>query len=363
MSLIVDSLTALPVFQHIPPAELLRHEAQWAWVRMACRDEYWREGQAGYGLSVLISGELRAYAQDVEVARVGPGDLVGGSSAFLPLTARVSTILCSRRARLLTISPRGLTLLRNAESPIYDTLLRQSLFTAARRLRGTLHAISQENGAPPADEFDAAPTAMSRGLLRALRGRLGATPPLLPLLRSLPGMVRLPEAMLDRLSEFFTPVPMQKGDVLCNERECDATVWLVAQGAVESWLPRPDGGRVTVGSHGPGELVGVAARYAGGRRTVSCTATTAGWLYRVDPAALARIGDPVLRLAWQEAALGVLAVRLRDAYVQRAAHVAALRNPREAGARPVTEMSDESFYDLLRQKGYLRQERADVRSA
>lgn len=354
MSPLTRALLSTPVFEHADPEELERHRHLWARVRLGSRDQYWREGQPGYGLTVQLSGELRGYSGDKEVFRTGPGDLLGAASGHLPLLARSNTLLCARRARLLAISPRGLAQLQAVGSSLYPQLLRHSLFTVGGRLRRALvelDALVQ----PDPDVVTPSHRSVGRGLRSVLRlgARIQRCPELHPLLRSLPGMMRAHPTVVDQLASCFLPLRVREGDVLMGERDCEAELFLLGCGPIEVSRMLPSMGRTRVTTVGPGELLGSATRFTGGRRLSTAVALTDGWAWRLDPERMLDT-TPSVRLCLLRAQLAVLGVRARAAHMRLAALTEDMRSDAQASlGERLSGMSDDHFFDMLQETGFI----------
>lgn len=302
MSSPIEHLSRLPPLASVPAPAIAATARYWL-LRDLAPGERWRsQGEAADGLGLILSGGMVASADGVELARLGPGELVGEVSAFLANSRALATLVATGPVSLFTLSSRSLLGLRRQDSPVYDALLNAALQALSARVRQTDGQIADLCGPLSATEGDwdsGAPTPSASEL-----------PPLGPLLASLPGLSVASAEVLDALVHAFEPVPMRRGETLTTEGQPGESAWVVARGCVQ--VRRDRGGSVELARLGPGDPFGFNALIDDGLRSASCVALSEGWLWRMSRERYQTLSRPALR-AWRETLLATLATQLRIA--------------------------------------------------
>jgi CRP-like cAMP-binding protein len=122
-------------------------------------DVLFAQGDPGDSLMVIAEGALIARVRrpsglEVELARFGPGDIVG-ELAVVDAQPRSATLVAAERTIVYTLSREGLVTLAHMAPTVATTLLRSITATAVRRLRWTTNQIVRQLDG--AQHLDAAP--------------------------------------------------------------------------------------------------------------------------------------------------------------------------------------------------------------
>jgi CRP/FNR family cyclic AMP-dependent transcriptional regulator len=273
-------------------------------------DVLFRQGDPGASLMIVLEGTLVARVradsgsgEEQEVARLGPGEVVG-EMAFIDAEPRSATVVTgSDSVTILDFTRDALGALVRDAPRVASAILRNVLFDVARRLREAGERLSAGVG-PSAS----GPTSLGRA------GR-GLT---VERLRTLPAFSRYGEEDLELLVHIATLRAFASGEVLMREGADGEHCWLVASGSV---TVTRESAAAPIATLGPGALVGQLALLDRAPRSASVTAAEDTITLEIPAAAFAnllRASSPLaLRFQWQVALAGVK--QLRDATKQLAA--------------------------------------------
>jgi CRP-like cAMP-binding protein len=299
MSTIARKLAELPAFVGLSEETLRGSLRFWSLVTLPPDAPLFTRGEPSTGLAIVLSGRLRAVGDRAELGELGPGELVGEVTAFLDGARSSATVTAIEETTVLSLRGSGLLALRRQRSPLYDALLGQALTTLCARVRAVNDMVLSQGvvadpdlSLPPAEPAAAEP------------------PPLVELLRRLPGQAELPDRLLHELTTAFTAQAMRAGQRLVAEGDAADCAFVVAEGQVRATRALPGGGHITLARLGPGDPFGVNALVDRSPRSATCLAESDGWLYRVSAAAPARLSADG-SLAWRETLLATLATQLR----------------------------------------------------
>ncbi|MSQ02604.1 MAG: cyclic nucleotide-binding domain-containing protein [Myxococcales bacterium] len=348
-----------PVFAGVPRAALDATEPLWAITHLDAGGTFCQQGDPGDSLALLATGECSVTVSGVVVNRILPGEMLGEVSAFFVGDLRSATLIAEVPSSFYTLSNHRLSRLRAGESPVYAALLKRACQELGRRVLRANDRLSRLVEGSHARPVRKDPSALAR-LWRALKpgGPAHPCPPIHPLLRALPRLRSTDPGTVMHLSVAFQPVSFAQGEILFLEQDRADSAWLLADGIVDV-LRQVRGARAErLTQLKPGDLFGINALVAGGSRTASCVAASAGWAYRLDATASEGLKGPAA-IWWQESILSMLQAQLRLA---TATLVRAIAGPEEAapvapppidGASDSASSEDAALQDLLRQSGFL----------
>ncbi|HZB97339.1 MAG TPA: cyclic nucleotide-binding domain-containing protein [Candidatus Sulfotelmatobacter sp.] len=127
-----EQLQSISLFSTLTPAELTRIAPLVADRRVAAGTVVCREGEAGHELYLIVKGEAAVEKAGAEVARLGPGEVLG-ELALLDRAPRSATVTAASDLTMLVLSEQDFAALLD-EIPSLPHRLLQVL---ARRLRDT----------------------------------------------------------------------------------------------------------------------------------------------------------------------------------------------------------------------------------
>lgn len=285
--------------------------------RGAPGDVLFREGDRGDSLMIVLEGELvasvrsegvpRAGAMGEEVARLGPGEVVG-EMAFLDAEPRSATVSTPRGATVLEFSREALARLSITAPRVAAAVQRNVLSDVARRLREAGEKLQEDGPQGPA----AGPASMrgpSRGLTaEQLRDLLVATP------ASRVAFAGYTPADLELLAYIATLRRFAPGDVVMEEGTEGDACWLIVSGGVSVTREGGGGSASPLATLGPGALVGQLALLDRAPRSASVTALGETLTLELRGAAFSNLvasSSPVaLRFQAQVALAGVRQLRV-----------------------------------------------------
>jgi CRP/FNR family transcriptional regulator, cyclic AMP receptor protein len=273
--------------------------------RGAPGDVLFNEGDRGDTLLIVLDGHLVARVRgasgtDEEVARLGPGEVVG-EMAFVDAEPRSASVSAPAGATVLEFSRAALASLRTTAPRVAAAIQRNVLFDVARRLRDAGEKLTDgASGSPPKSTRGAGPESMRRS------GR-GLT---VAQLRSIPALASYTAEDLELLAYIALLRTFAAGEVVMKEGTEGDACWLLLSGGVAVTRSTQS---VPIASLGPGALVGQLALLDRAPRsaTVTATAETAALEVRADAFTnLVRASSPIaLRFQDQVALAGVRQLR------------------------------------------------------
>jgi CRP-like cAMP-binding protein len=270
---------------------------------------------AGYPAAMVVSGEVHVTTSAqpwITVARLGPGDLIGGSPLHPGSHRPPSRVVSQTPCQLLVLEDEGAAWLGARNHPVLDALQRLAVSTYAARLRELARATA-ELGRLPDGPVAARPSSLLSRLTSTLgRPRRGPPSPQEVFARSRV-FKDLPPHSREWLAARMDPVPLPKHRLVQVERSPTTGVYLVASGQVSLSRDYAEEVPAVVGALGPGGLLGLTGLVDRGRAELSCEATEPTWLYRLQDDAVAEILGSREGLAVREAVLVALYEQLRQA--------------------------------------------------
>jgi CRP/FNR family cyclic AMP-dependent transcriptional regulator len=296
-------------------------------------DTLFREGDPGDALMIVLEGQLVARVRtqtgtDEEVARLGPGEVVG-EMAFIDAEPRSATVSTAGGATVLTFTRAALASLKKSAPRVAASILRNVLLDVARRLRDAGEKLSEgAAGATPKS---------LRGDVLVQRSARSLTP---EQLRSIPALGSYGPEDIDLLSYIATLRSFPVGSAIMREGAEGDACFLIVGGEVAVSRATSASALATLG---PGSLVGQLALLDRAPRSATVTAQAETTVLEVKASAFANLvsaHSPIaLRFQEQVALAGVR--QLRDA--TRKVADAAARESSSSGGAPsgATRMLDD----------------------
>ena len=123
----------LPLFRSVSKAKLMEALAAFMPSEVDPGQVLMVEGEADRSMVLVLDGELSVHIgrDNVEVARMGRGEVVGEMALFGVLDRRAATVRTLSPCRLLILDLSGLTFLRRKRSPVVTLLEEYALVIAA----------------------------------------------------------------------------------------------------------------------------------------------------------------------------------------------------------------------------------------
>ncbi len=363
MNAIADKLSSIPFFKEIALSEIEATARFWSPARLRATERLWQQGSAAHEVAVLMTGELQANYDGVEVGRVQPGELVGEVSAFIVGGRRSATVTAREDSQVLRLPSSALRTLRREGSGVYQAMLLQALQVLVRRIRQTDRQIAQITTGTVSAPARTQPSTLKRWW-RAIRpgGPKTSCPPLENVLRRQPGLQGADDDAISTIAAAFQQQPVEENEIIFLEGEQGAAGYIVADGSVDV-LRHVRGARAELlATLRPEDQFGMNTLVESGVRSASCVAGSAGWLYRMDAADFHRL-EGEARLLWHENVLSSLATQIRNANaaLRRAKQGLPVQPPAASPAAGGTDSGggesgskgDESFKQLLRASGFI----------
>ena len=273
-------------------------------------DVLFRQGEPGDSLVLVLDGQLSVRVQgdagESEVARLGPGEVVGELS-FLDAEPRSATVSTPAGATVLHFTRAGLHAVARAAPRAAASILRNVLSDLSRRLRDAGEKLAE------ADVRGDAPASIRP------RGK----PVTADALRRMPALARHGEEDLQLLAHIATLCTFPAGAVIAEQDAPGDACWLVLSGQVQvtrrgSWEP--------LATLGAGALVGQLALLDRAPRSATMTAIGETLLLELRADAfqnLVRASSPIaLRFQEQVALAGARQLRLATRKLASAAGAA-----------------------------------------
>jgi CRP-like cAMP-binding protein len=104
----VSRLRACPLFGELTTGELSEIVAMSDEAHVPAGRRLIRQGELGHEAFVILDGSCRVLVDDVEVATLGPGDIVG-EMGLLEVGTRSATVVTDTQTHLLAMEPRSFT--------------------------------------------------------------------------------------------------------------------------------------------------------------------------------------------------------------------------------------------------------------
>lgn len=193
-------------------------------------EELLREGEADRSLLIVVDGELMISLGDVELARVGVGDMVGEMALFGTFDRRSATVTTTvGPTHLLILDEDALRFLRVQSNPMVRNLEAFALRALFRRIR------DMEGRIAGLLEYEPVPS-------QSLLGRLGSVfgppaPDARDVLGAVPGFANRDPQALTQLAAQLQLVSVPKGRAITTRGEDVADAYMVAIGSVGVWHP------------------------------------------------------------------------------------------------------------------------------
>ncbi len=266
-------------------------------------DVLFREGDPGDALMIVLDGQLVARVRtaagtEEEVARLGPGEVVG-EMAFVDAEPRSATVSTPGGATVLAFTRAALRTLEKTAPRVAAAILRNVLVDVARRLRDAGERLS--DGASGASTRSSMDAGAARSSARALTADQ---------LRTIPALAGYGAEDLELLAYVSTLRSFPSGSVLVREGTEGDACFLVVAGSVS--ITR-QASRAPLATLGPGSLVGQLALLDRAPRSATVSAATDAMALEVKAAAFANLvsaHSPIaLRFQEQVALAGVRQLR------------------------------------------------------
>ena len=278
---VMRHLRNLPLFRRLD-SEVLRATApHWRFRQLAPREVLWLEGDVEGSMGLVVAGVLAVVLSGKTIATLGPGELVGEGTAFVPDSPRIATVEAQAMSLVATLERKALLALRRDYGVVYDALLLDAVRIAARRARETNRKVARYSVGEAV--LGKGPSAMGR-LWQRLTGQAGESkPPLLrPLLSNMMVWPVRNASVTERLAAAFTPERLVKGKALFFEGDKADKAYVLVSGGVDMF--RYTGGQKArkLASFSRGALFGFGGLLVASTRAASCVANDAGWAFSMD---------------------------------------------------------------------------------
>ncbi len=229
-------------------------------------EELLREGEADRSLLIVVDGELMISLGDVELGRVGVGDVVGEMALFGTFDRRSATVTSTvGPTRLLILDEDALRFLRVQANPMVRNLeafALTSLFARVQAMEGRIAGMLDPEPIP------------TPSLLGRLAGVFGLppAPEVVAVLRLVPGFASRDAGILGKLASRLTLNAIPKGRAVTSRGEDTTDAFMVATGSFGVWHPGPEDYPTLSATLAPGQLCG---RVGSAMETVSICTTVA----------------------------------------------------------------------------------------
>lgn len=284
-----SQIVNLDMFQGIEGEELSVALAAFRSFAVGAGEVLLEEGEADRSMLVVVEGELAVSLGGVELARVGPGEVVGEMALFGTFDRRAATVTTLvGPTRLLIMDEEALRYLRVQDNPMARNVEIVALQTVARRLRELDFLIAQtaegQEDLPRPD----------RGLMGRLAAAFGvgnrpagAPPQALEVLMATSGFAGRDPQILARIAAHLVVVMAGKNEAILQEGTLGDDAFVIAEGKVAVYCKTSTGRVQRVAVLGPGHMFGHVSPTDAKVRTATCAA--------LEPVYLLRIPGPVFR--------------------------------------------------------------------
>lgn len=261
--------------------------------------QLWRHGEEADSLAWVETGGVRVEVGGVERGRIGPGELLGEASAFIPKEQRSADVVAHEPTRLWVLRRAMLSHLRGNNVRFYDMILRSAIATVAQRISDNDQQLSRQRAGQDRSKADA-PTLWTR--FRRSFERPDTPPPAADTLAALPN-IPTTGILAEDLAAIAEPLWVKTGKALCIEGDLAKSMYIVARGALRVMLSTTEG-PIELARSGPGALLGTAALLHDCERTASLVAAEPTWVYELSRERV----DTLSAGAWRILAESLLAV-------------------------------------------------------
>ncbi len=302
-------LARLDLFRGLSGAAMVEARSCFHAMTVASAEVLMGQDQVATWMALVMDGGVtvsRGHAGDdeVEVARLGPGEVIGEMGLMGGLARRTATVRTVGVTRLLVLDQWGLARLRRIQPEVAERLDAHVARSLSQRLRATTSAIGRHD--PPRGRGGG----RSPRWLRWLDGQL------------LGGEERPDAAAIAERSAAFAGLELEerrrlvravrvrrvpRGIPLVDEGVPAGRGFVLASGEVELTRQAGAGEAVLDTLQQPGEAFGFASLIDDAPSRATCRTTRASWVLELDRAALA---DPVAGALVKRAAIGAVTRRL-----------------------------------------------------
>ena len=293
-----DAISRLPIFRMVPPHMLTQAiEIAMTPFEVGPGETLLVEGESDDSLMVVLSGKLEVLVDDIPIAMLGPGELVGDMALFSRDPRRTASVVTREPCSLVLIEKTGIDALRahgNALVPVLET---QALRTIGKRLRSMDEAITD---LAHGTELEAPPQPATEGLFNRLKGLFGGTreapeeqvtPKPWEVLKNSPAFRSMEAEELAGIAELMTLRKLEIGEVLLREGEHGRDAYVLASGQMDVYRTTRSLGYEKVAEMKPGSFFGLVSMVHGSVRTASCVAGADTWVLCLPEAAWSQISE------------------------------------------------------------------------
>ena len=293
-----------------------------------------RQGQSGDSLTIVTDGELSVRCEEddgrqVEVARVGPGEVVGEMSCLDPAPRSATVAALTDTAQVFVLDRTMFDALFTNAPSLAVALIDGIAGALTERLRYTNDRIRRATQGDATREAD--PVSVPRNLPSAAAG----TPYGRPLdLSKVPSLSHFTAAELERMAQVAPPMIYRNGEYLCREGDRGDALYIIGGGKVDV-VKELEGGQKTLATLDKGAFVGQLALLDEAPRSASIRANgDAGVLAigRANFRQMLRAHDSLaLKLHEQITVAGIRQLRMANVQITRL--LAELPPPPKTAAR------------------------------
>lgn len=235
-------------------------------------EELLREGEADRSLLIVMDGELLVSLGDIELARVGVGDMVGEMTLFGTFDRRSATVSSTvGPTRLLILDEDSLRFLRVQSNPMVRNLEAFAVRCLYRRVL--------EMGARIAEltEPEPPPSPSVLGRIASVFG-LPPAPDPYDVLRMVPGFANREPHVMRMMAARLEITSVPRARAVVSRGEALPGFWMVASGSLGVWQPSADGVLSRSAVLTPGHLFGRVGTTFGSVSPLTVSALEPSWL-------------------------------------------------------------------------------------
>lgn len=326
-----NEIHRLPLFRTLSRARLMEAMAAFVPSEVGPGQILMVEGEADRSMFVILDGELVVLVgrSQVEVARLGRGEVVGEMALFGVLDRRAATVRTLTACRILILDQNGLGYLRRKRSTVTTLLEEHALQVMAQRLRHTNSRVGHLAQGVALPERRGGLWGRVSSLLGGSRAA-GAPPDVAALLATAPVFREYDPKVVYSLASHLRPVAVAEGEWITREGDGGDAAYIVASGSVGVYRAVGPDRYERLSRLREGSLFGVVALVDAGARSATCIAEEPSWVVPVPSAFLhggAQVEPAEVQL-FRRAVLEALAAHLRTAN----AHLEHLEQLRTQGA-------------------------------
>ncbi len=284
-------LRAFELFADLPEGELEQALEAFHLVVVAEDEVLMGQDQAATWMGLVLEGELRVTRghagsgrldeEEVYVATIAAGQVVGEMGLLGGMSRRQATIRTCRPTRLLVLDSWGLARLRVGCPVLLDRLECGVAEILVERLRDTTDAIAAMSVGQLLHRPQwraAAPLRWWDGARLRLQARV---PKVAEVVEQAPVFVALSPRQRQQLVRTAVLEPVPRGTVLLAEGEAAECGFLLVAGRVEVTCHASTGRDSAVASLSAGTAFGFASLIDGGRCSATCTTIAPSWVLRL----------------------------------------------------------------------------------